>query len=371
MSRSTSGRTYRRWKPRTCTTLLEGQFFRLSYWQTAGSEINYRRFFDINELVGLRMESPEVFWDAHRALGELLVKEGMDGVRIDHIDGLFDPHGYLERLKALGSRMVWVEKILAHGEVLPEAWPVEGTSGYEFMNDAMGVLLYQEGELSVTRAYRRFLGDYTPFEEEVHDAKRLVMETSLTGELTRLAGELNELSEADYHTRDFTLDSLQEALAEVIAAFPRYRTYLPFDKDEAKEIVREAVQSAKRRNLAAELSVYDFIERSLIGNVKEDLRGAQDAFIGRFQQYTAPVTAKGIEDTTFYRYIPLVALNEVGGEPEHFGTDAHGFHSRARFRAYRYPTTSWQRRRTTTSAARTRGCASLRWRSTRTPGKRS
>ena len=317
--------------------LLEGQFFRLSYWQTAGSEINYRRFFDINELVGLRMESPEVFWDAHRTLGELLVKEGMDGVRIDHIDGLFDPHGYLEQLKASGSKKVWVEKILAHGEVLPEAWPVEGTSGYEFMNDAMGVLLYQEGELSVTRAYRRFLGDFTPFEEEVHNAKRLVMETSLAGELSRLAGELNELSEADYHTRDFTLDSLQEALAEVIAAFPRYRTYLPFDKDEAKEIVREAVQSAKRRNLAAELSVYDFIERSLIGDVKEDLRGAQDAFIGRFQQYTAPVTAKGIEDTTFYRYIPLVALNEVGGEPEHFGTDAHGFHSRARFRAYRYP----------------------------------
>ena len=317
--------------------LLEGQFFRLSYWQTAGSEINYRRFFDINELVGLRMESPEVFWDAHRTLGELLVKEGMDGVRIDHIDGLFDPHDYLEKLKALGSRQVWVEKILAHGEVLPDAWPTQGTSGYEFMNDAMGVLLYQEGELSVTRTYRRFLGDFTPFEEEVHDAKRLVMETSLAGELSRLAGELNELSEADYHTRDFTLDSLQEALAEVIAAFPRYRTYLPFDKDEAKEIVREAVQAAKRRNLAAELSVYDFIERSLIGDVKEDLRGAQDAFIGRFQQYTAPVTAKGIEDTTFYRYIPLVALNEVGGEPEHFGTDAHGFHSRARFRAYRYP----------------------------------
>ncbi len=323
--------------PHDMHALLEGQFFRLSYWQTAGSEINYRRFFDINELVGLRMETPEIFWEAHRTLGELLVKENVDGVRIDHVDGLFDPHGYLEQLKALGSRKVWVEKILAHGEVLPDEWPVEGTSGYEFMNDAMGVLLYRENERAVMRAYRRFLGEITPFEDEAHDAKRLVMETSLTGELTRLAGELNELSEADYHTRDFTLDSLQEALAETIAAFPRYRTYLPFDRDEAKEIVREAVQTAKRRNLAAELSVYDFIERSLIGDVKEDLRGAQDAFIGRFQQYTAPVTAKGIEDTTFYRYIPLVALNEVGGEPEHFGTDAHGFHSRARFRAYRYP----------------------------------
>ena len=323
--------------PADMHALLEGQFFRLSYWQTAGSEINYRRFFDINELVGLRMETPEVFWEAHRTLGELLVKEGLEGVRIDHVDGLFDPHTYLERLKALGSRQVWVEKILAHGEVLPDAWPVAGTSGYEFMNDAMGVLLYRENEGAMTRAYRRFLGDHKPFEEEVHDAKRLVMETSLAGELSRLAGELNELSEADYHTRDFTLDSLQEALAETIAAFPRYRTYLPFDQEEAREIVREAVQSAKRRNLAAELSVYDFIERSLLGDVKEDLRGAQDAFIGRFQQYTAPVTAKGIEDTTFYRYIPLVALNEVGGEPDHFGTPAHGFHSRARFRAYRYP----------------------------------
>ena len=324
-------------EPAQMHALLEGQFFRLSYWQTAGSEINYRRFFDINELVGLRMETPEVFWEAHHLLGELLVKEGMDGVRIDHIDGLFDPQGYLERLKELGSKQVWVEKILAHGEVLPDAWPTQGTSGYEFMNDAMGVLLYREGELPILRAYRRFLGDYKPYEDEVHDAKRLVMETSLTGELSRLAGELNALSEADYHTRDFTLDSLQEALAETIAAFPRYRTYLPHDPEEAKEIIKEAINTAKRRNLASELSVYDFIERSLIGEVQEALRGEQDALIGRFQQYTAPVTAKGVEDTTFYRYMPLIALNEVGGEPAEFGTDAHGFHSRARFRAYRYP----------------------------------
>jgi (1->4)-alpha-D-glucan 1-alpha-D-glucosylmutase len=313
--------------PAVMHALLERQFWRLAHWQTAGYDINYRRFFDINELVALHMETPEVFWASHKLLGELALDDGLEGVRIDHIDGLFDPQGYLDNLKALGVKKAWVEKILASGEVLPETWITAGTSGYEFMNDVLGVLAQPEGEEPLLRAYRRFLGEVKPYEDEVHDAKLLVMETSLAGELVRLANELRRLAEADYHTRDFTLQSLQEALAEIIAAFPRYRTYLPHGQDEAKTIIREAT----------ELSVYDFIERCLTETLAPELEPARAAIVGRFQQYTAPVTAKGIEDTTFYRYLPFAARNEVGGEPERFATELHAFHARARFRAFRYP----------------------------------
>ena len=317
--------------------LLERQFWRLSYWKTAGAEINYRRFFDINELVGLRMENSEVFWDSHRLLGELVVRDGVAGVRIDHIDGLFDPQGYLEALHTLGAKRVWVEKILAPGETLPEDWLTVGTSGYEFMNDAMGVLTYGGGAEGLKRLYRRFVDGVVPFEEEVHRSKRLVMETSLSGELVRLANELDRLSEADYRTRDFTLEALREALLEIIAAFSRYRTYLPHYPVEAREVIHSAIEQARRRSVTLETSIYEFIERMLVGEVREDLQEMQAAFIGRFQQYTAPVAAKGVEDTAFYRYLPLVALNEVGGEPEHIGVTPQAFHARARFRAYRYP----------------------------------
>ena len=324
-------------EPQEMHALLERQFWRLAHWQTAGYDINYRRFFDINELVALHMETPDVFWTAHKLLGELALDETLEGVRIDHIDGLFDPQGYLDNLKALGVKKAWVEKILAAGEVLPEAWITEGTSGYEFMNDVLGVLVQPSGEDPLLKTYRRFLGTVKPYEDEVHDAKLLVMETSLAGELVRLSTELERLAAADYHTRDFTLQALQDALAEIIAAFPRYRTYLPYGADEAKTIIGEAVEAAKRRNPATEKSVYDFIQSCLLDELEGELELSRLAFVGRFQQYTAPVTAKGLEDTTFYRYLPFAARNEVGGEPERFATELHAFHARARFRAYRYP----------------------------------
>ncbi|MDQ3460569.1 MAG: malto-oligosyltrehalose synthase [Deinococcota bacterium] len=317
--------------------LLEEQFWRLASWKTAGFEINYRRFFDINELMGLRMEEPEVFWDAHRLLAELLAKEGVRGVRIDHIDGLFDPHSYLAWLKDAGARSVWVEKILAHGEILPEAWPVEGSTGYEFMNDAMNVLLWPQGEPALDRIYRRSVREARDYGDEVHRAKRLVMETALSGELFRLAYSLDRISESDYRTRDFTLEGLREALSEVVASFSRYRTYLPHDRDEAEGVIKAAIHEARRRNPATEPTVYDFIVRVLLDEVKEELEEARAAWVGRFQQYTAPLAAKGVEDTTFYRFVRLAALNEVGGEPDHFGVTAQAFHAHARFRAFRYP----------------------------------
>ncbi|MEF8795855.1 MAG: malto-oligosyltrehalose synthase [Salinivenus sp.] len=317
--------------------LFEAQHWRLAYWKTAGREINYRRFFTINDLVGLRMEDEDLFWGAHRLLGDLLAEEGVDGVRIDHIDGLFDPHEYLDRLRDLGADRIWVEKILAPGETLPDDWPVAGTTGYDFLNDAMGVLLQGDGEAALDRVYRRAVPDAPTFEDSVYRSKSLVIGQTLSSELARLAYGLDRLSEADYHTRDVTLAALREALREIVAAVDRYRTFLPHDEDTAREVVEEAIYRALQRNPAAEPTVFDFVERAILGDLRADLQADQRAWVGRFQQYTGPVAAKGIEDTAFYRYHRLTALNEVGGEPGSFGVHDHAFHARNRFRAREYP----------------------------------
>jgi (1->4)-alpha-D-glucan 1-alpha-D-glucosylmutase len=318
--------------------VLDAQFWRLAYWKTAAQDVNYRRFFDHNDLVALRMEDPQVFAEVHRMLGGYVAHPAVAGVRVDHVDGLLDPSTYLERLKALGTRHVWVEKILARGETLLPAWPVEGTTGYEFLNDMLGVLLRPGGELPVDRIYRRFLrGGVVPYWVEEYRSKRLVMETNLAGELVSLAYELDRISEADYHTRDFTYEALRQALAEFIALFPRYRTYLPENAAEAEEVVREVVQRARRRNFGRALTVYTFLEAVILGRTGGAPRQLAAPWVARLQQYTAPVTAKGVEDTAFYRYLRLSALNEVGGGPDRWGVTTHAFHARARFRALRYP----------------------------------
>ena len=317
--------------------LLEDQHWRLAYWKTAGREINYRRFFTINDLVGLRMEDEEVFYSTHRLLGDLLAEDGVDGVRIDHIDGLFDPHEYLDRLRDLGADRIWVEKILAPRETLPEGWPVDGTTGYDFLNDAMGALLQTEHEEALRRTYRRAVPDAESYDTTVYRSKLLVIEQTLSSELARLAYALDRLSEADYHTRDVTLAALREALREVVAAIDRYRTFLPYDPETAQEVIEEAIYRALQRNPATEPTVYEFVEHAILGELREDLHDAQRNWTGRLQQYTGPVAAKGIEDTALYRFVPLTALNEVGGEPDAFGVHDHAFHARNRFRAREYP----------------------------------
>jgi len=319
--------------------VLERQYWRLSYWQTASHEINYRRFFDVNELVGLRVERPDVFEEGHRLLAQLVSHPGIDGVRVDHIDGLYDPHRYLAALKALGVRAIWVEKILAYGETLPEEWPVEGTVGYDFLNDVLQTLTYPGGRAGIERTYHVFTGVRQPYRSVVHEAKRLVMETTLAGELSRLAHVLDRISEADYHTRDFTFEALRDALAEIVAVFPRYRTYLPYNREEAAAVIREAAQTARQRNPGSEPTVYAFVAQVLTDPTSPERGPMWSEWIGRFQQYTAPVTAKGVEDTAFYRYLPLAALNEVGGDPGRFGLTLQAFHARARSRALRYPRT--------------------------------
>ena len=313
--------------------LLEQQNWRLAFWKAASYEINYRRFFDVNGLFALRVQDDEVFWNSHRLISDLIGHPAIDGLRIDHIDGLFDPQTYLQQLQDLGAKHVWVEKILAAGETLPEGWITEGTTGYEFMNDVMDVLVDASGLESMQRTYQRFVQDDASFEKVVRDSKRLVMETSLASELHRLAYGLNRLSKADYHTRDFAMGALREALAELIAAIDRYRTYLPYDHDSAVQVIESAVQRARQHSPSFEPSIYEFISRVIVGDLPERIAADQRAWVGRFQQYCSAVAAKGVEDTAFYRFTPQVALNEVGGQPGIGEQPIQAFHSHARFRA--------------------------------------
>jgi (1->4)-alpha-D-glucan 1-alpha-D-glucosylmutase len=335
--------------------LVGAQAWRLAYWRVAADEINYRRFFDINDLAALRMENPEVFEATHRLLFELLEAGRIDGLRIDHPDGLLDPaayfarlqRGYAERMGATGDRPLYVvaEKIVAPHEQLPSDWAVHGTTGYRFANVTTGLLIDGTAKGRLDRAWRAFVGDEAEdFETLAYRCRRLVMATSLAGELTVLAAALLRLARADRRTRDFTLNALRQALAEIVAGFPVYRTYIA-DRLGAQDRrwIDWAVGRARRSSRAADASALEFIHDVLRGRTPpgapDTLRECYLAFARRLQQFTAPVAAKGIEDTAFYRHHRLVALNEVGGDPDTFGVGVGAFHGASRDRALRWPHT--------------------------------
>jgi len=316
--------------------LLETQPYRLSSWRTATHEINYRRFFDINELAAIRMEDAEVF-DATHALTLKLIKDDViQGLRLDHVDGLFDPHAYFARLRsAIGKDRpfyIVVEKILTDGEKLAEDWTVQGTTGYEFLNSLNSLYVDKRSAREFQKLYGRITGDRRSFKEVVYSSKKLIIETSMASEMHVLAHELNRISESDRHYRDFTLLSLQEALTEVVACFPVYRTYVSesawseFDKRNVELAIRDTL----RRNPAQETSIFRFIRKILLPVARPDLASDEHArrlrFAMKVQQYTGPVQAKGVEDTAFYRYCPLLSLNEVGGHPTRFGGRTEEFH---------------------------------------------
>jgi len=302
-------------------SLLAEQGYRLSHWRVAADEINYRRFFDINELAAMRVEDPEVF-EALHALPLRLAREGLvNGFRIDHVDGLLDPTDYLRRLPE--ELYVVVEKILVGEERLREDWPVQGTTGYDFLNAVGGVFVDPGRAAGVRDAYVRFTGNRGPFADVVYACKKLALEVSLSSELTVLARRLDDLSEQHRYSRDFTLNSQQEALAEVIACFPVYRSYVrPEDAavaDDDRRHILTALRLARRRNPAVSASVFDFIGSVVLlervpGLDPEHLDERRD-FVMKLQQLTGPVMAKGLEDTASYRYYPLSSQNEVGGEP--------------------------------------------------------
>lgn len=355
--------------------LLEQQHYRLACWRVASNEINYRRFFDINELAALRMERPDVFEQFHERILGWLAEGKIAGLRIDHPDGLFDPQQYFlrlqraylrdiakkicvnraefadvgwdefdrraieayrdrEREKAGSNPSAWplyvvAEKILAAGEPLPGDWAIHGTSGYDFLNMLNGLFVDGANEQLFSRLYQEWIGSATTYGDIVYRNKRRVLESSFASELRMLAERLHQIAENDRNTRDFTIAGLTDGLREIIACFPVYRSYI--SKQGSSEMdaryIDLAVRRANERSPEIEADLFHFIRNALLSPTRESSDdGAAIQFAGRFQQLTAPVTAKGIEDTTFYVFNRLVSLNEVGGEPDRFGVSPDALH---------------------------------------------
>ena len=334
--------------------LLADQPYRLCYWRVAADEINYRRFFDINELAAIRVEEPAVFEAVHEVVFGLVRLGVVTGLRIDHVDGLRDPEGYLRALQRacapatagpeLDDRPLYivVEKVLADRERLAPSWPVHGTSGYELMNLLCALFVEPGGARRLVTDFQRRRGS---FSDTVYWCKKLVLRASLSSELTVLARRLDRISEQHRHTRDFTLDSLHRALLELIACLPMYRTYVRPGEDEVapddRRRVEQAVREAKQRNPVLSGSIFDFLRGLLLLEHPEELDEVQREyrrdFVLRLQQLTGPVMAKGVEDTAFYRWIPLSCLNEVGGEPDRPGVGKEAFQRACQERLERTP----------------------------------
>lgn len=362
--------------------LLEVQAYRLCYWRVASDEINYRRFFDVTDLAALSTERQEVFDAVHRKLFELLMREGVDGLRIDHPDGLYDPKQYLDRLqlqyrlsaaryllakhedqylglawenaeKELRERFaqlrdtplyVLVEKILEKNETLPEDWACDGTTGYEVLTAINELFVDSKNEAAFTSLYENFTKLEERFEELVYRNKVLILQSSLASELHMLAHQLDRLAQMERWSRDFTLNGLRQALQEVIACFPTYRSYVDGKvRDTDRAVIQRAIRRARRRGAYLGKAVFDFLAQTLLlkpppsGYSSEEYREAQLRFVGKFQQVTSPIMAKGFEDTSLYVYNRLVSLNEVGGDPTHFGTTPSELHHFLRDRASRHP----------------------------------
>jgi (1->4)-alpha-D-glucan 1-alpha-D-glucosylmutase len=405
-------------------TLLDAQVFRLSHWKAAADEINYRRFFDINELAAVCMEAPEVFAQSHRLAFDLLVRGDVDGLRIDHIDGLYDPVEYLRRLQkgyllALGKSLFqratethplperqfncppnsdapagtpppWsdlestflasvteltcadqaalplylvAEKILGVDENLPEQWLLAGTTGYDFLSSVAGLFVDPLGLAELTNIYSRFIDERRDFREVTHQSKLAIFRTAMSSDLQLLAHRLNRISERHRRSRDFTLNTLRIALREILACFSVYRTYIREGcvSERDRQIVCRASAQAKRRNPAANAAVFDFIRDVLLLEGPPELdeagRHEREMFVGRVQQVTSPVMAKGVEDTAFYRYFPLASLNEVGGDPVRGATSLEEFHLHNQARQAAWPqslicTTTHDTKRSEDSRAR-------------------
>ena len=335
----------------TLHRVLEEQAFRLVYWRVASDEINYRRFFSVNDLAGVWVEVEDVFDETHQLVLDLVRQGKVNGLRLDHPDGLYDPAGYFRKLQreageALGASeeeplYVLVEKILAPHEGLPEDWPVAGTTGYEFANLINGLFVDAANEAGMESVYQDFLGRTVDFEELLYGCKKAVMRGELASELNVLSRRLLRISEYGRRTFDFTINVLRDALTEIVAAFPVYRTYITSEdlSEQDRRYVDWAVARAKKRSTAADTSAYDFVHDVLLLNVEgpEEYEALAVAFVMKFQQYTGPVMAKGMEDTALYVHNRLVSLNEVGGEPERFGVSVAAFHHLTAERAKRWP----------------------------------
>ena len=331
--------------------LLDAQVYRLVHWRRAAREINYRRFFDVNDLVALHMEDPEVFDQTHALVLEWRRRGWIDGFRVDHPDGLLDPLGYFERLAAAaagpdGDRPpVYVEKILSHGERLRPEWPVAGTTGYDFLNEAEALFLPPEGFARIEREYHRVIRQPLEFPAIARHGKRLVLESGLSAGVRRLAERLLKLAGPDRPLPRVPVAALARALVETIVALPVYRTYVderrPVPEGEDRRLLEGAIAEARARGRAG-AEALDLLESALLaGQGPMDAPGLERfrlRFVQRFQQLSGPATAKGVEDTAFYLYTPLLSRNEVGGGPEAPLEDAVArFHAGNAYRAEHFP----------------------------------
>jgi len=315
--------------------LLAKQLFRLTFWKFGAEEINYRRFFNINQLISLRVENKEIFEKTHCLAFDWINQGKVSGLRVDHIDGLYAPKQYLQKLRQNAKDCYLIaEKILEFDEQLPPDWPIEGTTGYDFLNCVNALFVNQKNENAFNTLYMNLTNQNIAFDELVSSKKRLIIGKHMAGDIDNLAHHMKRISHKDRYGRDITSYGLKRALVEVLTYFPQYRTYIGNENigKEARICIEEAVRKSKDNNpgLVYEL---DFIADTLLLNFNNYLTKAEKNhwihFVRRFQQFTGPLMAKGFEDTTLYIYNRLISLNEVGGAPDHFGIvtkDFHHFH---------------------------------------------
>ncbi|HEX4405458.1 MAG TPA: malto-oligosyltrehalose synthase, partial [Polyangia bacterium] len=330
--------------------LLRAQSYRLASWRVASEEINYRRFFDVNDLAAIRMEDPAVFERTHAVLFRLMDERRVDALRLDHTDGLYDPLGYFSKLQArfrgdvtdatLNSAAavrpvpILVEKILGATERLPEMWPIDGTTGYEVGAALLGLWVDPAAEEALTSIHRDFTGEARSYGAIVHECKLRTLE-SLASEVNMLGRLLARIAAENRSSRDFTLIVLTRALRETLASFPVYRTYVREGEavtDEDARIIKTAIRAARLRSATLDPSIFAFLEQVLLARTtaSEIERAAMTDFAMRFQQLSGPIMAKAMEDTAFYRYNRLLCLNEVGGDPARFGTSIERFQAQSR-----------------------------------------
>lgn len=318
--------------PDQLDALIERQNYRLAFWRTAGRELGYRRFFDINTLVGLCAEDERVFADTHALILQWLEEGILDGLRVDHPDGLRDPEQYFDRLHSACPR-AWIvaEKILEPGEELPQTWPIAGTSGYDFMYRVNNLLADPAGEQPLTRIYAHFTGEATDFPTLMREKKHLVMREVLGSDVNRLTALFVDICERHRRHRDYTRHELHEVLREVIAWLPVYRTYVKAQSgqitDSDLDTITNTLAAAKNNRPDLDGDLFDFFRDILLLRVRGDL---ESELVMRFQQITGPVMAKGVEDTAFYCFNRLVSLNEVGGDPGKLGLSLEEFHEACR-----------------------------------------
>ncbi len=338
--------------------LLDRQNFRLAWWRAASDEINWRRFFDVNGLAGIRVESPTVFDATHETVFRLYREGLIDGLRIDHVDGLADPRAYCRKLRRkldtlaelrppeLGSEkpVVWIEKILATHEKLASDWSTDGTTGYDFMNDASAVLHDAAGEREITRIWTETTGRTGVFEQETMPARRQILRESLSSELYATSVALHRIARRDLETRDYTLTAIGRTLTELLAHFHVYRIYAgPAGMNEADTQAMDwALAGARRTVRATDRHLLELLAQWLSGSDLRQVpfgsrRQERLRAMVRFQQLSSPTAAKSVEDTTFYRYGRLLSRNEVGSEPSQFALSPNGWHAISRQRRQRFP----------------------------------